>query len=156
MKADLIPMEIATVALVELLYGIGYNGLVAILFKHRLLHVSVSVVIGVLGTLLIPALIWFDRSMPFWQSGLLLLVCFSASGTPMVIGSMRRTVVAKDDKKRRRLGNTAGKVRDEIVMELAAMAHEIAERSKQESIRVHDLPDIVNRIHGLIGALKSL
>jgi len=74
----------------------------------------------------------------------------------MVIGSMRRTVVQKDDKKRRRIGNTAARVRDEVVMDLAAMAHEIAEKAKQESIRVHDLPDYVNRLHGLIGALKSL
>jgi len=156
MKADIIPMEIATVALLELLYGIGYNALVAFLFRHRLMHVSLSVVIGVLGTLLIPALAWFDNLMPFWESGLLLLVCFSASGAPMVIGSMRRTVAAKDDKKRRRIGNTAGKIRDEIVMDLAAMAHEIADMTKANTLTVNHLPDIVNRIHGLIGALKSL
>lgn len=154
MNADLFPTEIALVALAELLFGIGYNALVALAFRHRLLHVSVSVVIGVLGTLLIPALAWFDHTMPFWQSGLLLLACFAASGTPMVLGSMRRTM-QKDDKKRRKIGNTAGKIRDEIVMDLNALARDIAEKSKDNTI-MQDLPDYVNRIHGLIGSLKSL
>lgn len=154
MNADLIPTEIALVLLVELLFGIGYNALVALAFRHRLLHVSISVVIGVLGTLLFPALAWFDLSMPFWRSGLLLLACFAASGTPMVLGSMRRTM-QKDDKKRRKIGNTAGRVRDEVVMDLNALARDIAEKSKDNTV-MQDLPDYVNRIHRLIGSLKTL
>lgn len=156
MKADLIPTEIAVVILIELLFGLAYNWIVAYWTEHRLMHVSWSVVIGVSGTLLIPALFWFDRSMPFYQAGLLLMLCFAASGTPMIVGSMRRTVARKDNKKRRPLGNTAMGIRDEVVMELAAMAHEIAEKSKADSIRVHDLPDYVNRLHGAIGSLKTL
>lgn len=148
------PMEIAMVVLAELLYGFGYNAAVAVAFRHRLLHVSISVVIGVLGTLLIPALVWFDLTMPFWQSGLLLLACFAASGTPMVLGSMRRTM-QKDDKRRRKIGNTAGRIRDEIVMDLNALARDIAEKSKDNTV-MQDLPDYVNRIHSLIGSLKTL
>lgn len=149
-----IPLEIALIALVELLFGFGYNGLVGLLFRHNLMHVSLSVVIGVAVTLLIPALFWFDYTMPFWQAGLLLLICFTASGTPMIVGSMRRTV--KDGKRRRKIGNTAGRVRDEIVMDLNALARDIADMTKQNSLTLNDLPDIVNRIHGLIGSLKSL
>ena len=155
MNADIPPVEIAMVAMIELVYGIGYNALVAVLFRHRLMHVSLSVVIGVLGTLLIPALVWFNRPMPFWQSGLLLLLCFAVSGTPMVIGSMSRTV-AKDDKKRRRIGNTAAKIRDGIVLDMHTLAADIADMSKEERLTVSHLPHIVNRIHGLIGELKSL
>lgn len=156
MNSELIPTEIAVVFLIELLFGLAYNGVVAYWAEHRLMHVSWSVVIGVCGTLLIPALFWFDLSMPFYQSGLLLVACFTASGAPMIVGSMRRTVARKDDKKRRPLGNAAMRIRDDVVMELAAMAHEIAERSKSDSIRVQDLPDYVHRLHGLIGSLKSL
>lgn len=156
MKADMMPTEVVLVLLIELLFGIAYNALVAYWSRHRLMHVSWSVVIGVSGTLLIPALFWFDHSMLFYQSGLLLLLCFAASGTPMIVGSMRRTVARKDDKKRRPLGNAAMRVRDDVVMELAAMAHEIAERSKADSIRLQDLPDYVHRLHGAIGSLKTL
>lgn len=156
MKPDIFPIEITVVVLVELLFGLAYNGIVAYWAEHRLMHVSWSVVIGVSGTLLIPALFWFDLSMPFYQSGLILLGCFTASGIPMIVGSMRRTVARKDDKKRRHLGNAAMHIRDDVVMSLAKMAHEIAERSKEDSIRVQDLPDIVNRLHGAIGSLKTL
>ena len=148
------PLEIALVALVELLFGLGYNVLVGWLFRHRLMHVSISVVIGVAVTLLIPALVWFRLLMPFWQAGLLLLICFAASGTPMIVGSMRRTV-NKDGKKRRKIGNTAGKIRDEIVMDLIALARDIAEKSKDNTV-MQDLPDYINRIHSLIGSLKTL
>jgi Kef-type K+ transport system membrane component KefB len=147
------PLEIALIALVELLFGFGYNVLVGWLFRNRLMHVSISVVIGVAVTLLIPALVWFDLTMPFWQSGLLLVLCFAASGTPMIVGSMQRTV--KDGKRRRKIGNTAGRIRDEIVMDLNALAQDIAEKSKDSTV-MQDLPDFVNRIHGLIGSLKTL
>ncbi len=156
MKADIIPLEIALVLLMELLFGLGYNVLVAYWMKHNLMHVSATVVIGVAGTLLIPAASWFDREMPFWLSGILLMLCFTASGVPMIVGSMRRTVREKDNKKRRPWPNAALRVRDDVVMELSSMAHEIADRAKADELRVHDLPDYVNRLHGVIGTLKSV
>lgn len=148
------PLEIALVALIEFLFGLGYNAAVAWAHRHRLMHVSHSVVAGVAVTLLIPTLVWFDLSMPFFQAGLLLALCFAASGTPMIVGSMRRSV--KDGKKRRPLGNAAMRIRDDAVMELNAMANDIAERSKADMIRVQDLPDYVHRLHKLIGSLKTL
>jgi hypothetical protein len=138
------------------LYGFSYNQIVAYWMKHRLMHVSWAVVIGVTGTLLIPALFWFDHSMPFWQTGFLLLVCFAASGTPMIIGSMTRTVQEKDNKKRRPLGNSAMRIRDEVVMELNVLAADIAECSKAKTISLQDLPDYVHRLHRQIGSLKTL
>jgi hypothetical protein len=155
-NADIIPTEIAVIILLELLYGFGYNQLVAYWMKHNLMHVSWTVVIGVTGTLLIPALFWFDTSMLFWQSSLYLIACFAASGTPMIVGSMQRTVQEKDNKKRRPWPTEARKVRDIAVMELSAMAHEIAGRSKENDLHVQDLPDYVNRLHYVIGTLKSV
>lgn len=156
MNPELIPTEIALVILLELLYGFGYNALVAYWSKHDLMHVSWTVVIGVAGTLLIPALVWFNTEMPFWLSSLFLLACFAASGIPMIVGSMQRTVVEKDQKKRRPLGNTAMRIRDEVVMELNILANDIAERSKTNAISLHDLPDYVHRLHRQIGSLKTL
>lgn len=156
MKADIIPTEILLVLLAELLFGLGYNTLVAYWTKHNLMHVSFAVVIGVVVTLLLPAASWFDREMPFWLSGILLMLCFTASGLPMIVGSMRRTVREKDNKKRRPWPNEAKKIRDLVVMELSSMAHEIADRAKADELTVRDLPDYVNRLHGVIGTLKSV
>lgn len=156
MNADINPLKVVLVLLVEFLFGLGYNALVAWAHGHKLMHVSLSVAIGVAGTLLIPAVMWFDHEMKFWAAGILLVACFAASGVPMIAGSMRRTVSAKDRKKRRPLPNAAMRVRDEAVMELAAMAHEIAEQAKANELTVRDLPDYVNRLHGVIGMLKSV
>lgn len=82
MNADINPLEVLIVLLIELLFGIGYNVLVAWAHEHKLMHVSLSVVIGVTGTLLIPAGFWFDHEMQFWQAGILLTSCFAASGVP--------------------------------------------------------------------------
>lgn len=153
---EVIPTEIAVVILIELLFGFGYNALVSYWMRHRLMHVSAAVVIGVIATLLIPAVVWFGTDMPFWFSILLLIGCFVASGTPMIVGSMHRTVVEKDNKKRRPLGNSAMRIRDEVVMELNVLATDIAERSKANAISLHDLPDYVNRLHRQIGSLKTL
>ncbi len=156
MKADGMPMEIVIVLLVEFLFGLGYNVLVAWAMKNKLMHVSLSVVIGVAGTLLIPAVVWFDHEMHFWEAGILLMMCFSASGVPMIVGSTRRTVAEKDNKTRRPWPTAAKRIRDEVVMELAIITHEIAEKAKQEKLSLADLPDIVNRLHGVMGTLKSV
>lgn len=156
MKADMKAIEIILVLLVEFLFGIGYNLLVAWWHKHRFSHVSISVAIGVMGTLVIPLAFWFDVEMRFWEAGLLLLACFTASGVPMIVGSMKRTAARKDNKKRRPWPNEAKKMRDLVVMELSAMAHEIAEQAKSGELTVRDLPDFVDRLHGVIGTLKSV
>jgi hypothetical protein len=156
MNADIIPQEVLIVLLIEFLFGLGYNALVAIAHSHKLVHVSMSVVFGVAGTLFIPAVFWFDHEMHFWHAGLLLLACFTASGIPMIVGSMKRTVNEKDNKKRRPWPNAAMRVRDDVVMELSAMAHEIAEQAKNGELTVRDLPDLIDRMHTIIGTLKSV
>lgn len=156
MNADINALEVLLVLLLEILFGLGYNALVAYAHSHRLMHVSISVAIGVTGTLLIPAVAWFDAEMQFWQAGILLATCFTASGIPMIVGSTNRTVRAKDNKKRRPWPTAALQARDDVVMELSTMAHEIAEKAKQSKLTVSDLPDYVNRLHGVIGILRSV
>lgn len=156
MNADIIPQEVLIVLLIEFLFGLGYNALVALAHEHKLMHVSFSVVIGVIGTLLIPAVPWFDHKMQFWQAGILLMMCFTASGIPMIVGSMKRTVNEKDNKKRRPWPTAAMRVRDDVVMELSSMAYEIADQAKANELTVRDLPSLVNRLHVVIGTLKSV
>lgn len=153
MKADMMPIEIVLVLLIEFLFGIGYNLLVAWWHRHRFSHVSISVAIGVAGTLVIPLAVWFRE---LWLPVFVLLVCFTASGIPMIVGSMKRTVRRKDDKKRRMWPNEAKKMRDLVIMELVSMAHEIADQVKRDELTVRDLPALVNRLHGVIGMLKSV
>ncbi len=154
--ADIMPTEIAVIVLLELLFGLCYNPLVAFWMKNNLMHVSWTVVIGVTATLLIPALFWFDTLMPFWQAILYLTACFAASGTPMIVGSMQRTVQEKDQKKRKPWPVAALRARDDAVMELNAMAADIAKSVKANDLHVQDLPDYVNRLHYVIGTLKSV
>jgi hypothetical protein len=156
MNADNMPIEIIEVLLIEFLFGIGYNEFVRWAHEHKLMHVSTSVVAGVIGTLLIPAVIWFGYELKFWQAGLLLTACFTASGIPMIVGSMKRTVKEKDRKKRRPWPNEAVHARDDAVMELASLAHEIAERSKENKLTLNDLPSYVHRLYQVIGTLKSV
>ncbi len=67
------------------LFGIGYNLVVAEWERKKYLEgfTSLAVVAGVLITLLIEAGL-------NWQAAVLTLICFAASGLPMVIGSVWR------------------------------------------------------------------
>ena len=150
-------LEVVLVLMVEVLFGVGFNALVAWARTHRLWHVSVSVAVGVAGTMVVPAVMWPSVEVEFWRAGLLLLMCFVGSGVPMIVGSTRRSVdESKDRKKRRPWPNAALQARDAAVMELSSLAHEIAEDAKENRIAVLDLPDYVNRLHGVIGTLKNV
>lgn len=75
----------------------------------------------------------------------------------MIVGSMKRTVVeTKDRKKRRPWPNEAANARDDAVMELTRLAHEIAERSKENKLTLNDLPSYVHRLYQVVGTLKSV
>jgi len=154
MIADILPTEIASVLLGELLFGVAFDSLVTYALKHKLLHVSIAVVIGVAITLLIPALAWFRYEMPFYQAGILLVLCFSASGLPMVIGSMSRTV--KNHKKRQSLGRSASLIRDEAVMEVNTIINDVTAKAQKKELDVNDLVVFIGKLHSLIGMLKSL
>lgn len=148
------PTELTAVLLGLTLFGIGYNRLIAYAHHHALWHVSVSVALGVAVTLLVPAVVWWRLSLAFWQSGLVLVLCFTASGVPMMIGSARRTIKARHE--RRPWPNAALKARDDVVMELSALADEIAEKTKSETLKVQDMADYVHRLHQMKGTLKSV
>lgn len=148
--------QIAAVYLVECLFGIGFNRMVAWAHEHKLWDVSISVVIGVLATLLVPTAAWPTLELRTWQIALLLLGCFAASGAPMMIGSTRRTVAERESHHRRPWPTAAAQARDDAVMALTTLAEEIAEMTRADKINVRHLPDIVNRLHRIIGTLKSV
>ena len=102
MNADINAIVIVLVLVVEILFGVGFNALVAWAYSVQLWHVSVSVAVGVAGTIVIPAVMWFGVKVTFWQAGLLLLICFIGSGVPMIVGSTRRSVQGRKDQKKRR------------------------------------------------------
>jgi hypothetical protein len=144
------PLDIpllSLIVLVELLFGIGFNQLVDWAHQHNLWHVSVSVSIGVAGTLIIPSVALLHLVMPFWQAALVFGACFVASGIPMIVGGTRRTV--KENHHRRPLPNYAMHIRDDVVMEISKMLDEVVTESVTIALVVH-------RWHKIIGRLKSM
>jgi hypothetical protein len=148
------PVEIGLILLTELVFGLGFNPLADWAQRNKIWHVSISVCIGVGITVTIPILAWCPASLTFWQAWILMMGCFAASGVPMIVGSTRRSVALSH--KRHPLPTSAMKVRDDAVMDLNMLATEISEQVKRNQLSVRDLPEIVNRIHGIIGALKSV
>jgi len=144
------------VILVELLFGLGYNRLAAWLQKHSLMHVSYQVVAGVAGTLLIAGVGLAQETMPFWQAAALLLVCFGASGAPMIIGSNLRSVESKETHKARPWPTRALQARDDAIIDLTTLANEIAASAKARKLSIEDFPGYINRIYQVIGTLKSV
>lgn len=135
------------VLILELLFGIGFNELVKWAQEHKLWHVSISVVAGVAGTLIIPIFFMHKSTMELWQVTLFYFLCFTASGVPMIVGSTRKTV--NDNHRRRPLPNAAIKVRDEAVMNISAILDQIANGGVEVVKVVHEL-------HEIKGKLKSL
>ena len=135
------------VLLVELLFGLGFNKLVEWAHQHKLWHVSVSVVFGVAGTLVIPSVALLSDSMPFWHASLIFGACFVASGIPMIAGGTRRTV--KESHSRRPLPNHAMRVRDEAVMQIKAILDKIVNGGVEVVKVVNDLHEIVGKLKGM-------
>ena len=145
-----LPLDIpllSLIVLVELLFGIGFNQLVDWAHQHNLWHVSVSVIFGVAGTLVIPSVALLHLEIMFWQASLIFGVCFVASGLPMVWGSTRRTV--KESHHRRPLPNSAMRVRDDAVMQIKSILDKIVNGGVEVVKVVHDL-------HEIVGKLKSM
>lgn len=76
--------KLAAVGLGLLAFGIGYNWLVARFQRKTQKYTAEMVVGGVLVTVLAAGLV------VGWPAALAVLVCFTASGLPMVIGSWLR------------------------------------------------------------------
>ena len=81
---------VIAVYLVLMAFGFGYDRAVAWWEKQKYLEgfVSLAVALGVLITL---GGVWVLS----WQAALLALGAFVASGAPMIIGSIRRYVIAR-------------------------------------------------------------
>ena len=135
------------VLLVEFIFGLGYNKIVEWAHRHNLWHVSVSVVFGVAGTLVIPSVALLSVCMPFWQVSLIFGACFIASGIPMIAGGTRRTV--KESHHRRPLPNYVMRIRDDVVMDINKMLDEVVNEGVTLALVVH-------RWHKIIGRLKSM
>lgn len=147
MNPPVSPAEIAAIIFAEALFGIGFNRLVEWAHLNKLWDVSISVVMGVTVTVLIPTLTWWRVTMDFWLAAALLSACFAASGTPMIIGSMRRTV--EESHKRRPWPTAAAQARDNAVMDLTMLADQVANEQLVNAKVVHQL-------HQVIGTLKSV
>jgi len=135
------------VLLVEFIFGLGFNKIVEWAHRHNLWHVSVSVIFGVAGTLIIPSVALLSVCMPFWQASLIFGACFIASGIPMIAGGTQRTV--KENHHRRPLPNHAMRIRDDAVMEISKMLDEVVNEGVTLALVVH-------RWHKIIGRLKSM
>lgn len=77
--------QVIAVICLLILFGIGYNHFEEWAERRGYTegYLSLVVALGVLGTLIALAIL-------SWQSALLALICFIASGTPMIIGSIIR------------------------------------------------------------------
>lgn len=139
------PLAVCLLSL--LLFGIGFNSLVRWSNDRGVVPVSFAVVIGVIVTLLVPTLFFVSLKLFFWQFSICMLLCFVASGTPMIWGNVHRHV--ERSHKAKRLGNHAAKVRDEVVMDLNAAIRKIVAKDAE-------VVDVVHTLHEVIGSLKSL
>lgn len=160
MFSDIFPQVLVAV-LISLVFGILFDKLVEWVNEHKVWHVSISVAIGVGVTVLIPTVALAQETLTGWMFGAALLVCFTASGIPMIVGaSIRhaREVQEKKAKKARPLGNTNAKVRDFVVMELAHLADEMAEKSAVDDMTelLRNVTVWVHRLHVAARSLKSM
>lgn len=157
MQTPFPPVEIVTgVYLSEALFGIGYNKLVEYAHQHRLWDVSISVTIGVTVTLIIPVAAWYALDLAVWQTALLFVGCFVFSGSPMIVGSLRRTVAESQTHKARPWPTRAAQARDDAIMSLTTLAEEISDMTRAGKLTLQHLPDVVNKLHRIIGTLKSV
>jgi hypothetical protein len=115
--------------------------------NNKLWHVSISVVAGVAGTLILPSIFMSKLTLELWQATLFYFLCFTASGVPMIVGSTRKTV--KESHRRRPLPNHAMQVRDDVVMELKSILEKIVNGGVE-------VVKVVNDLHEIVGKLKNL
>lgn len=144
----------AAVILMEILFGFGFNRLAHWGQDKGLWHVSLSVVMGVTGTLAIPTAAWWRESFPVWIAALVTVACFAGSGLPMIIGSMHRSVAKSH--KRKGLPNTAARIRDEVVLDLHVLADRLVLKAKSNELKSGDLAECIHQVHQLIGQLRSM
>lgn len=86
--ADSVPYIAVFLALMW--FGVGYNALIGLAERRHYLDgfTSLAVALGVLITLAGVAIL-------SWQAALIALACFTASGLPMIVGSIARYIRAR-------------------------------------------------------------
>jgi hypothetical protein len=131
-------LEILVIVLGELLFGMGYNRF----FEWARIPAAYAVVFGVAATIGLPLVFWWDAGLWGWQWALLALASFAGSGAPMVWGFIHRRNA--NSHQARAWPNKAARVRDEVIMELAA----IGQRTEDAGL--------VRKCHELIGMLRSV
>jgi hypothetical protein len=82
-------------------FGVAYNAWVGDLRERKEGYTALLVVVGVIVTLLGAALI-------NWQAALIVFACFAASGLPMVLGDIQRTIKLREDAIQRIRRETGG------------------------------------------------
>jgi hypothetical protein len=151
-------MELALLFVTELLFGVSYNGAVQYFeTKHGNLFrflVSWSVVFGTAGTLIIRFLFLFGTNLAEWQSLLINLMCFTGSGLPMIVGSMRRNV--KPSHKAKKIPPTARRIVEDVTSEMICAAKDVNERAQAGEVKAAMLIDIVHKLHSWTGTLRAL
>ena len=137
----------------QLVFGLLYAILIHWISTKGYLKGSTawSVVIGDGATLMIQWLFIREGWSPLVTFG-----SFAFSGSPMVISYLVRHQQRLESHKRRPWPTQAVRVRDDAVMEITSLADEIARKTKEDAVRVQDLPDLVNRLHLLKSLLKSV
>lgn len=139
--SPLVPLFIA-----QFLFGALYATLIHWLSVRNYLQGSTaySVIVGNAVTLFIQWLFVRDGN-----SALLTFASFACTGLPMTLTYLYRHQIRVLTHKRRKLGNAAAHIRDDVVMDLSKMTHEIA----NEGVTV---VSVVHRLHEAVGRLKSL
>lgn len=139
--SPLIPLYIT-----QLLFGILYAILIHWLAVNDYLQGSTaySVVVGDAVTLFIQWIFFPETWSPQVTFG-----CFVFSGIPMIVTYLFRHQQKVLSHKRRPWPTAALKARDEAIMELAKMTHEIVEEKAT-------VASVVHRLHQVIGTLKSV
>lgn len=130
----------------QALFGVLYSILIHWLSVNDYLQGSTaySVVVGDAATLAIQWLFFPENWSP-WVT----FCCFVFSGTPMVISYLIRHQQKVNSHKRRPWPTAALKARDEAIMELSKMTHEIVDEKAT-------VASVVHRLHMVIGTLKSV
>lgn len=130
----------------ESLFGVCYAGLIHWIAVNGYLSGSTAyqVVIGDAVTLLIE---W--AFIPAAWSPVVTFTCFIFSGLPMVISYLIRHEARVESHKRKIITGAGARVRDYVVMDLSALADDMAAERTTNASNVH-------RVHQAIGTLKSL
>jgi hypothetical protein len=85
-----------------------------------------------------------------------MLVAFAGSGTPMALLSIKRENDARECHRRRPWPTAALRVKEDVLMSLAAIVHDVKQRTNDSEINTAFLVNLVHDLYEVIGMLKSV